>query len=65
MKELLEVNASFEDLYGILIAPIRTKLMLAGIGIRVFNHLSESRSTDAVKGGGKRWKTKLVAMPLL
>ena len=35
MKELPEVNASFADLYGMLIAPIRSKLMLAGIEMKV------------------------------
>ena len=48
MKELPEVNASFEDLYGILIAPIQSKLLLAGIELGVFNHLSEPRTADAV-----------------
>ena len=48
MKELPEVNASFDELYGMLIAPIRSKLMLAGIEMKVFNHLSKPKSADAV-----------------
>jgi hypothetical protein len=48
MKQLLEVNASFENLYGILIAPIRSKLLLAGIELGVFNHLCEPKTADAV-----------------
>jgi SAM-dependent methyltransferase len=48
MKKLPEVNASFEDLYGILIAPIRTKLLLTGIELKVFNHLSEPKTADTV-----------------
>ncbi len=48
MKQLPEVNASFENLYGMLIAPIRSKLLLAGIKLGVFNHLSEPMTTDAV-----------------
>ncbi len=48
MKKLPEVNASFEDLYEILIAPIRSKLMLAGIELGVFNQLSEPETADAV-----------------
>ena len=48
MKELPEVNASFEDLYRMLIAPIQSKLLLAGIELKVFNHLSEPRTADAV-----------------
>ena len=48
MKQLPEVNASFENLYGILIAPIRSKLLLAGIELGVFNHLSEPKSAETV-----------------
>jgi SAM-dependent methyltransferase len=48
MKQLLEVNTSFENLYGILIAPIRSKLLLAGIELGVFNQLSEPKTADAV-----------------
>jgi predicted DNA-binding protein len=48
MKKLPEVNASFADLYGILIAPIRTKLLLTGIELKVFNHLSEPKTADIV-----------------
>jgi len=31
MKKLPEVNGSFEELYRMLIAPIRSKLLLTGI----------------------------------
>ncbi|MEA3323613.1 MAG: methyltransferase [Euryarchaeota archaeon] len=48
MKELPEVNASFENLYEILIAPIRSKLLLAGIELGVFNHLIKPMTADAV-----------------
>jgi SAM-dependent methyltransferase len=48
MKQLPEVNASFADLYGILIAPIQSSLLLAGIELGVFNHLSEPATADAV-----------------
>jgi predicted O-methyltransferase YrrM len=48
MKQLPEVNASFENLYGMLIAPIRSKLLLAGIELKVFNHLGEPKTADAV-----------------
>ncbi len=48
MKELPEVNASFADLYGMLIAPIQSKLLLTGIELGVFNQLSDPRSADAV-----------------
>jgi len=48
MKKLPEVNVSFEDLYRMLVAPIRSKLLLTGIELKVFNHLSELRSAEAV-----------------
>ena len=46
--ELPEVNASFENLYGMLIAPIRSKLLLTGIELEVFNHLTEPTTAEAV-----------------
>jgi SAM-dependent methyltransferase len=48
MKKLPEVNVSFEDLYRMLVAPIKSKLLLTGIELGVFNHLSEPRSANAV-----------------
>ena len=48
MKKLPEVNESFEELYGMLIAPIKSKLLLTGIELGVFNQLSEPRSANAV-----------------
>jgi hypothetical protein len=48
MKKLPEVNVSFEELYGMLVAPIRSKLLLTGIELGVFNQLSEPRSANAV-----------------
>jgi len=48
MKKLPEVNVSFEELYKMLVAPIRSKLLLTGIELKVFNQLSEPASADAV-----------------
>jgi len=48
MKNLPEVNESFEELYGMLIAPIKSKLLLTGIGVKVFEQLSEPRSAEVV-----------------
>ena len=48
MKKLPEVNVSFEDLYRMLIAPIKSKLLLTGIELKVFDQLSEQRSAEAV-----------------
>ena len=48
MKKLPKVDVSFENLYRMLIAPIRSKLLLAGIEIKVFSQLSEPKSAEAV-----------------
>jgi hypothetical protein len=48
MKQLPEINASFENLYEMLLGPIQSKLMLTGIEMKVFNHMSEPKSADAV-----------------
>ena len=48
MKKLPEVNVGFEELYRMLVAPIRSKLLLTGIELKVFNHLSEPRSAEVV-----------------
>ena len=48
MKKLPEVNLSYEGLSQMLIAPIRSKLLLTGIELRVFNMLSEPRSAEDV-----------------
>ena len=48
MKKLPEVDLSFEHFYRMLIAPIRSKLLLAGIELKVFNQLSEPRSAEDV-----------------
>jgi len=48
MKKLPEVNLSYESLSKMLIAPIRSKLLLTGIELKVFNYLSEPTSADAV-----------------
>ena len=48
MKKLPEMNESFEELYRMLIAPIKSKLLLTGIELKVFNHLSEPMSAEAV-----------------
>ncbi len=48
MKKLPEVNVSFEELYRMLIGPIKSKLMLTGIELGIFKHLSEPRPAEAV-----------------
>ena len=48
MKNLPEVNESFEELYRMLIAPIKSKLLLTGIELGVFNQLSEPKPAEAV-----------------
>jgi hypothetical protein len=48
MKKQPEVNESFGELYKMLIAPIKSKLLLTGIELKVFNHLSEATSAMMV-----------------
>ena len=48
MKKLPEVNLDYAGLYTMLIAPIRSALLLTGIELKVFNQLSEPKSADAV-----------------
>lgn len=48
MNKLPEVNLNYEGLYRMLIAPIKTKLMLTGIELKVFNQLYEPTSAEAV-----------------
>ena len=48
MKKLPEVSYSFEELYRMLVAPIKSKLLLTGIELKIFYHLSEPRSAEAV-----------------
>ena len=43
MKKLPEVNQSYEGFFKMLIAPIRSKLLLTGIELKVFNVLSEPK----------------------
>ncbi len=43
MKKLPEVNVVFEDLYRMLVTPIRSKLLLTGIERKVFNQLDIGR----------------------
>jgi len=45
---LPEVNVDSGDLFGMIFAPLRSKLLLAGIELKVFNQLSEPRSADEV-----------------
>jgi hypothetical protein len=44
MKKLPELNLSYEGLFNILNAPLRSKLMLVGIELKIFNILSEPMS---------------------
>lgn len=40
------VNIDYGNLYNTVFAPIRLKLLLAGIELKVFNHLSEAKSAE-------------------
>jgi len=48
MKKFPEINVSFNELYRIFSGPIQSKLLLTGIELKVFNHLSEPKSSDDV-----------------
>ncbi|MCK4613530.1 MAG: methyltransferase, partial [Thermoplasmata archaeon] len=48
MKNLPKVNENFEELYRMLIGQIKSKLLLTGIELKVFNQLSEAKSAEAV-----------------
>jgi len=50
MKKLPEVNLSFEELYRMLIGPIKSKLLLTGIELKIFNQLSEPKSAAEALG---------------
>lgn len=72
MKKLPEVNLSYEGLYQILLAPIRTKLLLTGIELKVFNILSNLMSAEDVAktlgmhpGNTRIFLDSLVAINLL
>jgi predicted O-methyltransferase YrrM len=72
MKKLPEMNLSYEVLYKMLITSIRSKLLLTGIELKVFNVLSEPKSSkDVAKAIGthsrntKVFLDSLVAVDLL
>ena len=44
--EMQEAVAGFSELYDLLIAPIKTRLLLTGIELGVFDHLGEKRSSE-------------------
>jgi len=48
MKKLPEVNESFKEVYRMFTGLARSKLLLAGIELGVFNHLTEPKSADAM-----------------
>lgn len=48
MINLLEIEVSFEKLQRMLLAPVQLVLLLTGIRMKVFNHLSEPKSAEDV-----------------
>ena len=44
MNNLPEINISFEELNRIIMGPIRSKLLLTGIELKIFNHLCNACS---------------------
>ena len=51
MKKFPEVSQSCEDLFKMLLAPIRSKLLFTGIELKVFNQLSEPITEDKTPTG--------------
>lgn len=48
MKPLPEVKNSYKDLFNVLYAPIRSKLLMTGLELKVFDHLAEPTSAEKV-----------------
>jgi predicted TPR repeat methyltransferase len=48
MKKLPEVNISHEKLYDLLTGQVKSQLLLTSIELKIFNHLSEPISAEAV-----------------
>ncbi|MHA2427015.1 MAG: methyltransferase [Candidatus Hermodarchaeia archaeon] len=48
VKILPEVKINYGNLYEMLIAPIKLKLLLTGIKLKIFNELSKPKSAEAV-----------------
>lgn len=48
MKKLPELNVSFEEFYRIFFEPVRAKIMMTGLELKIFNHLSEPVSAETV-----------------
>jgi predicted O-methyltransferase YrrM len=48
MKKFQKMDVSFKELYGLLYAPIKFKLLMTGIELKIFNHLSEQKSAETV-----------------
>jgi ubiquinone/menaquinone biosynthesis C-methylase UbiE len=48
MNKLPEVNGGFTDLYNMLMAPIRSKLLLTAIELKVFNELTSPTTAEIV-----------------
>jgi SAM-dependent methyltransferase len=50
VKELPHVDPGFGPLYELLMAPIRTELMMTGIGLGLFDHLVEPTPAETIAG---------------
>jgi hypothetical protein len=48
MKKLPELHFSFEEFYRIFFEPVRAKIMMTGMELKIFNHLSEPVSAETV-----------------
>lgn len=59
--ETSEAAAGFSELYSLIIAPIKTRLLLTGIELGVFDHLGERRSAEDLAEilGGSPERTRI------
>jgi hypothetical protein len=48
MKKLPDLNVSFEKFCKIFFEPVRAKIMMTGLELKIFNHLSEPVSAEMV-----------------
>ena len=66
MKKFPQLNLSYDSLFKMLIAPIRSKLLLTGIELKVFNELSEPKSSkDIAKAIGTHQRNTRVFLDSL
>jgi hypothetical protein len=62
--KLPEVDSTFGDLYQVTFAPIRSKLLLTGIELKVFNYLLGPKLAQAVSQALGAFPNKIIEFRL-